>query len=154
SDESPYTFDKMHGFSTVDGFVEISEGMAEMIKYVANEPSVDVFYVQQHTQNAVHNVISLRNNVAEESRETASHTEDLDDSIAMVRSMKECGLPIADEMIRDIKKSLVVMTTKQPRRGLINPSSVHSSWGPVTWGSSSVYAQKDGEKEVIIFNCI
>ncbi|KAH1191483.1 hypothetical protein GmHk_20G058734 [Glycine max] len=34
---------KMHEFSIVDGFVEISECMAEMTKYVVNEPSVGLF---------------------------------------------------------------------------------------------------------------
>lgn len=141
----------MHGLSTADGFVEISEDLAEMIKYLANEPSVGLFYVQQHTHNAVPNLINLKNNVVEKARETALHTEDLEDSITMVNSMKECGLPIADEMIRDIKKSLAIMSMKKPRRGLIHsPSSDFqtgktSSWGPVTWGRGSVFAQQEGE---------
>ncbi|KAA8539265.1 hypothetical protein F0562_025957 [Nyssa sinensis] len=152
SDEGPFAFNKMHGVSTVDGFVEVTECMAEMIKYVANEPSVGLFYVQQHAQNAVPNLINLKNNVVEKSREMTLHTEDLEDSMTMVRSMKECGFPIADEMIRDIRKSLAVMSTKQPKRGLIHsPSSGFqmgrtSSWGPATWGLTAVSAQQDGER--------
>ncbi|KAL2949321.1 hypothetical protein AAZX31_20G169800 [Glycine max] len=53
----------MHEFSIVDGFVEISECMAEMTKYVVNEPS--------------------------KSHETTLHTEDLEDSFTMLQSMKE-----------------------------------------------------------------
>ena len=142
----------MHEFSAADGFVEITEGLADMIKYLANEPSVGLFYVQQHTQNAVPNLINLKNNVVEKSHETALHTEDLEDSIAMVNSMKECGLPIADDMIRDIKKSLAIMSMKQPRKGLIgSPSSSFqagrtSSWGRSTWGRSSVFAQQEDER--------
>ncbi|PQQ01794.1 uncharacterized protein Pyn_26821 [Prunus yedoensis var. nudiflora] len=141
----------MHGFSTVDGFVEITEGLAEMIKYVANEPSVGLFYIQQHTQNAVPNLVSLRNTVVDKSRETTLHTEDSEDSIAMVRSMKECGFPIADEMIRDIKKSLAVMSTKQPKRGLIHNQTSSfqmgrtSSWKPASWVRSPSVAQQDTE---------
>ncbi|KAK9282620.1 hypothetical protein L1049_010838 [Liquidambar formosana] len=142
----------MHGFSTVDGFVEINECLAEMIKYVANEPSVGLFYIQQHTQNAVPNVIGLKNNVVQKSREMTLHNEDLEDSITVVSSMKECGFPIADEMIRDIKKSLVIMSTKEPRRGLINnptsdfPMGRTRSWGPAAWGRSAEYTQQDGER--------
>lgn len=142
----------MHGFSTFDGFVDITECLAEMIKYVANEPSLGLFYVQQHTQNAAPTVIQLRNNVVDKSHETTLHTEDSEDSITMVRSMKECGFPIADEMIRDIKKSLLIMSTKQPRRGLILDSRSSfqaerpSSWGPSSWGRSAVYSQQDSEK--------
>ncbi|KAF5961163.1 hypothetical protein HYC85_002372 [Camellia sinensis] len=98
----------------VDGFVRVTESLVEMMKYVANEPSVGLFSVQQHTQNAVPNVINLKNNVMEKSRELTLHTEDLEDSITMVRPMKDCGFPIADEMIGDIKKSLVIKSTKQP----------------------------------------
>ncbi|XP_059458869.1 uncharacterized protein LOC132188443 [Corylus avellana] len=150
----------MHGFSTVDGFVEITECLAEMIKYIANEPSVGLFYVQQHTQNAVPNTITLKNNVVDKSREMTLHAEDSEDSISMVKSMKECGFPIADEMIRDIKKSLVIMSTKQPRRGLIhNPASGFqmgrtSSWGPATWGRTAVFAQEDKERRSSYFQSV
>uniref|UniRef100_A0A5B7BNY4 Uncharacterized protein n=1 Tax=Davidia involucrata TaxID=16924 RepID=A0A5B7BNY4_DAVIN len=138
----------MHGFSTVEGFMEVTESLGEMIKYVANEPSVGLFYVQQHTQNAVPNLINLKNkNVMEKSRGMALHTEDMEDSITMVRSIKECGFPIADEMIRDIKKSLVIMSTKQPKRGLIqNPSSGFQMGRNSSWGHNAVYTQQDGER--------
>lgn len=113
----------MHGFSHVDGFVEISNCLAEMIKYAANEPSAGLFFIQHHTQNAVPNVIKLKNNIIDKSHETTLHTEDLEDSVSMVRSMKECGFPIADEMIGDIKKSLAMMTTKHPKGRLIHRST-------------------------------
>ncbi|XVF75597.1 hypothetical protein PTKIN_Ptkin13bG0199600 [Pterospermum kingtungense] len=140
----------MNGLSTVDGFVEIAESLAEMIKYVANEPSVGLFYVQQHTQNAVPNVVNLNKHVVEKSREATLHKEDLEDSITMVRSMKECGSPIADEMIKDIGNSLTLISAKQPKRGLIlsPPSSFQmrraSSWGPMSWGQGSGNVQLDG----------
>ncbi|KAL8538672.1 hypothetical protein ACS0TY_000619 [Phlomoides rotata] len=129
----------MHEFSPVDGFAEITENLADMIKFVANEPSVGLFYVQQHTKNATHNIISTKNIIVEKSRETSLHTEDLDDSITMLRSMKECGFPVADEMIKDIKKSLSIISSKQPKRGLKYNSSRGflgrtSSWSPTTWG--------------------
>ncbi|KAJ4720721.1 MEF2BNB-like protein [Melia azedarach] len=139
----------MHGFSTVDGFVEITESLAEMIKYVANEPSVGLFYIQQHTQNAVPNLVNLKNNVVEKSHETSLHSEDLEDSVIMARSMKQCGFSIADDMIRDIRKSLAVMSTKQAKKGLIQKPTLSfqtartSSWGSVAWGRSSVHDQQD-----------
>ncbi|KAK8517097.1 hypothetical protein V6N13_092383 [Hibiscus sabdariffa] len=149
-DEPPFTFNKMNGFSAVDGFVEITESLAEMIKFVANEPSVGLFYIQQHTKNAVPNVVNLHDHVVEKSHEVTLHTEDLEDSITMVRSMKECGFPIADEMIKDIKSSLTLMSTKQPKRGLIRSSASSfqmgrtNSWGPMSWGPGSGNAQFDG----------
>ncbi|KAH6804043.1 hypothetical protein C2S51_032290 [Perilla frutescens var. frutescens] len=151
SDEEPIAFKKMHDFSTVDGFVEINENLADMIKFVANDPSVGLFYVQKHTQNATPNLLNLKNNVSEKSHETALHTEDLDDSMTMLRSMKECGFPVADEMIRDIKKSLSIISAKQPKRGLVYNSSTGflartSSWSPASWGRNTVFSQQDGDK--------
>ncbi|PKI34903.1 uncharacterized protein LOC116195908 [Punica granatum] len=145
------------GFSAVDGFVEITESLAEMIKYVANEPSVGLFYIQQHTQNAVPNVINLKNKVGLKSHETTLHTEDAEDSIAMVKSMKDCGLPIADEMIADIKKSLSIMSVKQPKKGLISPASSFQmgrsrSLGPSSWGWSN--DPEDGERKGGYFSSV
>ncbi|XP_065870321.1 uncharacterized protein [Euphorbia lathyris] len=140
----------MHGFSTADGFVEITEDLTEMIKYVANEPSVGLFYVQQHTQHAVPNVINLKNNIVEKSRETVLHTEDTEDSITMLKSMKDCGSSIADEMIKDIRASLALMSEKQPRRGLISNASLgfqigrSSSWGPASWGHNRGQPDRGG----------
>ncbi|KAL2326687.1 hypothetical protein Fmac_025745 [Flemingia macrophylla] len=132
----------MHGFSSVDGFVEISNCLADMIKYVANEPSAGLFFIQQHTQNAVPSVMKLKNNVTDKSHETTLHREDLEDSIAMVRSMKECGFPIADEMIGDIKKSLATITRNQPK-GALNHRSTFNFQRESAY--SAVYAQEESE---------
>ncbi|KVI05042.1 uncharacterized protein LOC112525553 [Cynara cardunculus var. scolymus] len=142
-DEVRSALTKMYEYSSpVDGFVEISEGLGEMIKSLANEPSVGLFYVQQHTHKAVPNLVSLRNNIVSKSREMSLHTEDSEDSITMVRSMKECGFPIVDDMIKDITKSIATISSKQPKKGLISSKPVSgsqttrtSSWGPTTWRS-------------------
>ncbi|KAF7811695.1 BLOC-1-related complex subunit 8-like protein isoform X3 [Senna tora] len=156
-DELQLAFPKMHEFSTVDGFVEISESLAEMIKYMANEPSVGLFFIQQHTQHAVPNVIKLKSNVVDKSHETTLHTEDFEDSIAMLRSMKECGFSIADEMIGDIKKSLVTMTTKQPKRGKIQPSTTdcQTARASNSWGNTQFYNTLEGsERGVNYFSSV
>ncbi|XP_077245867.1 MEF2BNB-like protein [Tasmannia lanceolata] len=139
----------MHGFSTVDGFMDVKECLGEMIKYVANEPSVGLYFVQQHTQNAVPNLIHLKDKVVESSREVTLHTEDLEDSICAVRSMKDCGFIIADEMIKDIKKSFLTMSTSQPKKGLIRNASSSfqmgrsSSWRPAGYNYSIGGSEKD-----------
>ncbi|KAI3816156.1 hypothetical protein L1987_15846 [Smallanthus sonchifolius] len=132
-DEVRSALKEMYEYSPVDGFVEISEGLGGMIKSLANEPSVGLFYVQQHTHNAVPNVVNLKNNIVAKSREISLHTEDSEDSIAMVRSMTDYGLPIVDDMIKDIRKSLAIMLSKQPRKGLISSRSKTGSWGLTGW---------------------
>ncbi|XP_022854133.1 uncharacterized protein LOC111375525, partial [Olea europaea var. sylvestris] len=150
NDGEPIAFKKMQQFSAVDGFLQIAEESADMIEFVANEPSVGLYYVQQHTQNAVPNLINLKNKVVEKSRETTLHTEDLEDSISIVRSMKEYGFPIADEMTLEIKKSLAIMSKRQPKRGLLNNSGFGidktSSWSPATWGRNAVHSDLGDER--------
>ncbi|KAL5701797.1 hypothetical protein ACHQM5_027097 [Ranunculus cassubicifolius] len=107
----------MDGFSTADGFVEVNESVADMIKYVANEPSVGLYFVQQHTHNALPNLLKLQDKVASRTRETTLHTQDLEESIVMVDSMKHCGLSLAHDMINDINKSLLLISKSQPQRG-------------------------------------
>ncbi|KAK8592082.1 hypothetical protein V6N13_062669 [Hibiscus sabdariffa] len=148
-DELPFTFNTMDAFSVEDGFVEIAESLAEMIKFVANEPSVGLFYIQQHTENAIPNIVNLHDHVAEKSHEATLHREDLEDSITMVRSMKECGFSIADEMIKDITSSLTLLSAKQPKRGLFHsPASSFQkggtiSSGPMSWAPGSRNVQLD-----------
>lgn len=139
NDDESLALKKMHEFSTVDGFVEITESLADMIKFIANEPSVGLFYIQQHSQKAAPNLVNLKNNIEGKSREMALHTEDSNDSITMIRSMKECGLPIANEMIKDLRHTLAVISKKQPKKGLISgpsssfPVGITTSWSPSTW---------------------
>ncbi|KAL8257754.1 hypothetical protein R6Q59_029795 [Mikania micrantha] len=139
-DEVRSALNKMYECSPVDGFLDISEGLGNMIKSLANEPSVGLYYVQQHTNKAVPNLVNLKKNIVAKSREISLHTEDSEDSITMVRSMKECGFPIVDDMIKDITKSLAIMSSKQPKKGLISSKPFSgsqtgrtSSWGPNSW---------------------
>ncbi|XP_059316021.1 uncharacterized protein LOC132066837 [Lycium ferocissimum] len=155
SDEEHLVFKKMHAFSTVDGFVSITESLADMIKFLANEPSAGLFHVQQHTQNTVPNLIHLNNNMEEKSRQVTLHTADSEDSIVMVRSMKECGFSIANEMIKDLRHSLAIMSEKKLRSGFISnrPSSSFRigrtiSWNPATWGQQNTCPEPDGERNV------
>ncbi|GER28850.1 nascent polypeptide-associated complex subunit beta, partial [Striga asiatica] len=137
--QEPLSFQKMHDFSTADGFLEITEDLADMIRFAANEPSVGLFYIQQHTQNATPNVLSLRSKVSEKSQESSLHAQDLEDSMDMLRSMKECGPTITEEMIENIKRCLSIA---QPKLG----SAHRGTWSPATWGQNSLFTQTDGEK--------
>ncbi|XP_010451448.1 PREDICTED: uncharacterized protein LOC104733577 [Camelina sativa] len=75
---------RMQELSTVDGFAEINESLAEM----------GFYYIQHHAQDAAPNVLNLSINILAKLRETCLRTKDLEDSIAMVKSMKKCGSPI------------------------------------------------------------
>ena len=136
----------MIGLSTVEGFVVINENVGDMIKYVANEPSVGMYFIQQHAQKAVPNLIKLKTKVIEKSHETAVHTEDLEESAAITRSMKEFGFPIVDEMIRDIEATLAVVKEGIiQQQGLSYETSGSSFWVPTTWARGIVAGPNNGE---------
>ncbi|KAI3519082.1 hypothetical protein L1887_08091 [Cichorium endivia] len=99
-------------YSLADSFLKISEGPGDMIKHLANEPSVGLFYVQQHTHKAISNLVNLKNDIAGKSHEIRVCIEESQDSIRMVRSMKEYGYPIVSGMINDITKSLAIISSK------------------------------------------
>ncbi|XP_076919908.1 uncharacterized protein LOC143580875 [Bidens hawaiensis] len=144
-DEVRSALNKMYEYSPVDGFIDISEGLGNMIKSLANEPSVGLVYVQQHTHKAVPNLLNLKNSIVAKSHEISLHTEDSEDSITMLRSMKECGFPIVDDMVKDITKSLAIMSSKQPKKGLISSKSVSGSQTG-SWGASAWRGVNDAEK--------
>ncbi|XP_072975740.1 uncharacterized protein [Typha angustifolia] len=107
-----------------------TEGVDEMIKYLANEPSVGLFFVQEHARGSMPHLLNAKDKVAQKIHEVTLDIEDIEDSISVVRSMAENGFPIADDMLKDIHKSLLIMSTSQPKRG--NPS-----WGFQVGRSSS-----------------
>lgn len=146
-DEVRSALTKMYEYSPVDGFVEISEGLGDMIKSLANEPSVGLFYVQQHTHKAVPNLINIKTNIASKSRDMSLHTEDSEDSIMMLKSMKECGFPIVDDMIKDITKSLAIMSSKQPKKGLISSKSFSGNQTGRTMSGSYISSAFKSAKE-------
>ncbi|EPS58747.1 hypothetical protein M569_16068 [Genlisea aurea] len=132
----------LQGFSTVDGFAEITENLADMIRFVANEPSVGLFYVQHHVRNAAPNLVALKNTVADGSRLASLHTQDMEDSISAVRSMKESGLSAVDEIIKDIDDSISIISSSNRGSSLSRSSSSSGflgrsiSWSPAAafWG--------------------
>jgi len=136
----------MIGFSTVEGFVVINENMGDIIRYVANEPSVGMYFIQQHAQKAVPSLIKFKTKFIKRSHEATLQNEDLEESVAITRSMKECGFPIIDEMIRDIETTLAIV-----KEGIIQQQSLSyetsgsSFWVPATWARGIVGGPNNGE---------
>ncbi|TKW08952.1 hypothetical protein SEVIR_6G058600v4 [Setaria viridis] len=123
--------------SPADGFLCVKDGVDGMIKYVANEPSVGLYFVQQHSRASMPILLDVKGKLVEKTHEVTLHTEDMEDSICAVRSMADFGLPLADDMIKDINRSLQIMSKTQPKRGLIqNPS-----WGFQSGKSSGTWEE-------------
>jgi hypothetical protein len=107
----------MHHCLVIEGFEEVHENMSEMIKQVANEPSVGLFYVQQHIHNAVPILHEIKAKVVDTTQEEFICTEDMKDAIRSVKSMKGCGPPIIEQMIKKLNSSISLMSSMQQHRG-------------------------------------
>ncbi|XP_027772845.1 uncharacterized protein LOC107020264 [Solanum pennellii] len=122
----------------------------DMIKFISNDPSVGLFYVQQHTHTAVPNLINLTSKIDGKSRQATLDTADSKDSIVMVRSMKESGFSIANEMMNTLRHSLAVVSETKLRNGsLRRPCSSYRirknyPLNPATWGRKTG-PEQDGE---------
>ncbi|PKU69669.1 uncharacterized protein LOC110094125 [Dendrobium catenatum] len=123
----------MLGLSTADGFMSVKGGVDDMIKYLANEPSMGLYFVQQHAQSSMPYLLDVKDKVMEKIHEVTLQTEDVEDSIDVVQSMTEIGYPLVEEMIKDIKTSLLIISKCQPKRGLIQMPT----WGRQTESRNS-----------------
>ncbi|CAL5008459.1 unnamed protein product [Urochloa decumbens] len=71
--------------SPADGFLCVKDGVDGMIKYVANEPSVGLYFVQQHARASMPILLDVKGKLVEKTNEVTLHTEDMEDSICAVR---------------------------------------------------------------------
>ncbi|XP_076912457.1 uncharacterized protein LOC143570775 [Bidens hawaiensis] len=153
-DELRSALTKMHNYTPVNGFKYIAEDLGDMMKSLANEPSVGLFHVQEHTQNAVPRLVNLRTSIVAKARDVGLHTEDSEDSITMVRSMSDCGFQIVDDMVKDIRKALGIMSSKQPKKGLISSRAGSGFKGRVGWKGNVNVNVIDVEKSTTLVSSV
>ncbi|URE13917.1 hypothetical protein MUK42_34027 [Musa troglodytarum] len=106
----------LHGFARLDGFfLNVKEGVDEMIKFLANEPSVGLFFVEQHARTSMPYLLGLKDKVGEKIHEVTLHTEDIEDSICSVRYVVTAttdteGDELTSSNLRDAQVDKTVMT--------------------------------------------
>lgn len=89
----------------------VHNSITDMVKEVANEPSVGLYFVQQHVHKAVPGLLALKGQVAEGTNEAILYTEDVKDALTAVKVMKEVGPPVFSKMISTLNASLQLLPT-------------------------------------------
>lgn len=107
----------MPDFSIIDGFMEVHESLIEMMKLAANEPSLGLFFVQQHVNKSAPRLVSIKNKVEDTSQEAFVCTEDMKDALNSVKSMKEGGSAIIEQTIKNLNSSISVLSSLHQLRG-------------------------------------
>ncbi|KAJ7299628.1 hypothetical protein O6H91_Y190000 [Diphasiastrum complanatum] len=77
---------------------EVHDSLTEVIKQIANEPSLGLYFVQQHVHKVVPVVVSLKVQLVEETQEVVLSTEDAKDALTAVSTMKELGPSVIGKM--------------------------------------------------------
>eukprot|EP00897_Mesotaenium_endlicherianum_P007833 jgi/Mesen1/7078/ME000369S06399 len=100
---------------------EVHDKVADIICMLANEPSVGLYYVQQHTQRAVPAVVALKTEVADTTQVAKFALEDVKEATGVVRAMKEKGSPVLRQMLRTLEHSTPLLPNLRPGYGTLQP---------------------------------
>ncbi|XP_024393084.1 uncharacterized protein [Physcomitrium patens] len=102
---------KMQPSAPRDILQGVHNSVTDMVKDVANEPSVGLYFVQQHVHKAVPGLLALKSQIVEEVQEVMLYTEDVRDALTSVKTMKEVGPPVFSKMIATLNASLQLLPT-------------------------------------------
>eukprot|EP00850_Spirogloea_muscicola_P009012 SM000049S16783 [mRNA] locus=s49:606185:607763:- [translate_table: standard] len=101
-------------FNQSEQLQEVYDKLADILKQLANEPSVGLYYVQQHALKATPAVVALRDTVRGTTAEAVYATEDVRAAATSVRTMKGVGPPTIDAMLARIQNCEVLRLSPKP----------------------------------------
>eukprot|EP00850_Spirogloea_muscicola_P012426 SM000080S22941 [mRNA] locus=s80:256440:257989:- [translate_table: standard] len=101
-------------FNHPEQLQEVYNKLADILKQLANKPSVGLYYVQQHALKATPAVVALRDTVQETTAEAVYATEDVRAAATSVRTMKGVGPPAINAMLACIQNCEALRLTPKP----------------------------------------
>lgn len=121
---------KMQPSAPRDILQGVHNSVTDMVKDVANEPSVGLYFVQQHVHKAVPGLLALKSQIVEEVQEVMLYTEDVRDALTSVKTMKEVGPPVFSKMIATLNASLQLLPTLHHP---VNRLNTEYPWRALSW---------------------
>ncbi|KAH7438898.1 hypothetical protein KP509_04G035900 [Ceratopteris richardii] len=109
---------------------DVHEMLTEALKLGANEPSVGLYFVQQHVQKAVPALINVNHQIKELTAGADLATADVKDSSSCIKGIKEFGPPIIEKMIKMLQTAGNQIPTNRHSRGSFSqllPKPIHPS---------------------------
>ncbi|KAL3688227.1 hypothetical protein R1sor_014536 [Riccia sorocarpa] len=85
---------------------EVHDTITEMMQQLANEPSVGLYFVQQHVHKAVPAMVQLKTQIVDATQKAEYVTQDVKEARNAVRTIKECGPPVIERMIKTLDGTL------------------------------------------------
>ncbi|CAM6087708.1 unnamed protein product [Calypogeia fissa] len=109
--------EKVQPFLQTEGSLrEVHDTLTEMMKQLANEPSVGLYFVQQHVHKAVPGMVSLKTQMVDTTLEVEYVTQDVKDALNSVKSMKEVGPAVIERMIKTMDSSQPLLASLRPAK--------------------------------------
>jgi hypothetical protein len=105
------------------GCFTVHDSVSELVQQVANEPSVGLYFVQQHVHKAVPGLLSIKNKLAEDTQEALLYTEDARDALTAIKTMKEYGPPAVNSMISMLTASISLLPSLRHPKSRGHPPS-------------------------------
>ncbi|KAG6547030.1 hypothetical protein Mapa_011647 [Marchantia paleacea] len=103
---------------------EVHDTITEIMRHLANEPSVGLYFVQQHVHRAVPAMVQLKAQIVDSTQEAEYVTQDVRDALNSVKTMKECGPAVIERMMKTLDSSLPRLPSfRQIRRDELSPDS-------------------------------
>lgn len=128
----------------------VHDSMTETLKQVVNEPSVGLYFVQEHVHKAVPTVLGLNAQLEEMTGDAELATADAKDCLSSLQTMKECGPPVIEHMIKVLNSASNTIPVRRSMRGSVSqllPRPVRPAGiGRGPWRSSSFECQSESSK--------
>ncbi|GBG80023.1 hypothetical protein CBR_g30284 [Chara braunii] len=104
-------------YTSMAALSRLNDRITDVLKQVANEPSVGLYFVQQHVQKAVPQLCNLKKDIKELSYSASYLTDDLMTATSTVRVMKSCGLPVLDHITKTLDTTSTCLAALRSSRG-------------------------------------
>ncbi|KAL2652646.1 hypothetical protein R1flu_020774 [Riccia fluitans] len=129
---------------------EVHDTITEMLKQLANEPSVGLYFVQQHVHRAVPAIVQLKSQIVDATKEAEYVTQDVKDARNAVKTIKECGPPVIERMIKTLDSTLPRLPSfRQFRRDELSVDSTAGSSSPTADIPRSISRSPSGREPLV-----
>ncbi|MCO5611088.1 hypothetical protein L7F22_065338 [Adiantum nelumboides] len=96
---------------------EVGQALVKAMKIVVSEPSVGLYFEQQHVHKVVPSFLNVKHQITEATTSADLATTNVKDSLSCIKSMKDCGPLVIEQMIKSLQTASTQIPTNCQSRG-------------------------------------
>ncbi|KAK3287417.1 hypothetical protein CYMTET_5070 [Cymbomonas tetramitiformis] len=129
-----------------DSLNGVSNSLSDYVKQTANEPSMGLFYMQEHVRKSATNVVEYKKKMEETKQMLDFQRLDVDEALEITKKMKEVGPPAFFRMQASLYRATAAAAACQKDskgrwRNSLSGGSFSSGGGSQTRRGTAKYAQ-------------